>query len=312
MRPVGADAVAGERLEVARVEAGRVAGVVDHRPAHAAAGVVRAQRDRVGAGDDPRLGPVQVVRAGLVADPVACPGSQNGPASSATTRQPARASRCASTDPPAPQPTMTRSTSSASSKRRMSRRSRWLVRVPSLGSSHADSLRSAHRLLIVPLRGRDRRPGCASRTSNGSRGRRRCSCSRADRPGRGSRSRSTPPGGSRTPCRRTGSTGSTRGPRAGRASRRRQVLDAPAAALPGRSRQRGERGAAAIRGVGVEVGQRVPPGLAVLGHVLVAPAVGLPSASRASIICGDRDPGLGRADPRAGRTARGAVPPRPA
>ena len=49
---------------------GRVAGVVHHRPADSAAGVVGPQRHRVVAGDDPRFGPVQVVRAGLVADPV--------------------------------------------------------------------------------------------------------------------------------------------------------------------------------------------------------------------------------------------------
>ena len=42
-------------------------------------------------------------------------GSQNGPASSATTRHPARANRWVSTPPPAPQPTTTASTSSVSS-----------------------------------------------------------------------------------------------------------------------------------------------------------------------------------------------------
>ena len=47
-------------------------------------------------------------------------GSQNGPASRQTTRQPARASRWVSTPPPAPAPTTTRSTSSSRSKRRMS------------------------------------------------------------------------------------------------------------------------------------------------------------------------------------------------
>jgi len=50
-------------------------------------------------------------------------GSQNGPASRAATRQPARASRCSITEPPAPHPTMTRSISSVWSNRRMSRRS---------------------------------------------------------------------------------------------------------------------------------------------------------------------------------------------
>jgi hypothetical protein len=46
-------------------------------------------------------------------------GSQNGPASTITIRQPCRASRWASTEPPAPAPTITRSTSSESANRRM-------------------------------------------------------------------------------------------------------------------------------------------------------------------------------------------------
>jgi hypothetical protein len=43
---------------------------VIHGAADAAAGVVAAQRYRVDAVDDPRFGPVQVVGAGFVADPV--------------------------------------------------------------------------------------------------------------------------------------------------------------------------------------------------------------------------------------------------
>ena len=70
-RPVGADAVHALRVEVRRVKSGGVPGVVDHRPAHATAGVVAAQRYRVGAADLPGLGPVEGVRAPLVADPVA-------------------------------------------------------------------------------------------------------------------------------------------------------------------------------------------------------------------------------------------------
>src|SRR3954465_13888485 len=50
--------------------------------------------------------------------------------------------RCRSVAPPAPHPTMAKSTSSLSSKRRMSSRSLCGVRVPSLGSSHAEALRS--------------------------------------------------------------------------------------------------------------------------------------------------------------------------
>ncbi len=52
------------------MKAGCVAGVMDHGPAHPPTGVVRAERDRVGAGDHPWLGPVQAVRARFVADPV--------------------------------------------------------------------------------------------------------------------------------------------------------------------------------------------------------------------------------------------------
>ena len=92
--PVGAGAVAGEGFEVAGVQPRGIAGVVDHRPADAAAGVVRAERHRVVAGDDARLGPVQVVRAGLVANPVLVrvperAGVQGGDAPAAA-RQPLR------------------------------------------------------------------------------------------------------------------------------------------------------------------------------------------------------------------------------
>ena len=69
-RPVGADAVVGVGGEVAGVEPGRVPRVVDHRAADATARVVRAHRHRVGAGDHPRLGPVEAMRSGLVAHPV--------------------------------------------------------------------------------------------------------------------------------------------------------------------------------------------------------------------------------------------------
>jgi hypothetical protein len=68
--PVRAHAIDGMRGEVARVEPGRVAGEVHHRAADTTAGVVGAQRNRVVAGDDAGLGPVQVVRPGLVAHPV--------------------------------------------------------------------------------------------------------------------------------------------------------------------------------------------------------------------------------------------------
>ncbi|MDT7706888.1 MAG: hypothetical protein QOG20_2495 [Pseudonocardiales bacterium] len=69
-RPVRADPVVGEGGEVAGVEAGGVAGVVHHRPADAAAGVVLAQLDRVGPADHAVLGPVQLMAARLVRHPV--------------------------------------------------------------------------------------------------------------------------------------------------------------------------------------------------------------------------------------------------
>ncbi len=69
-RPVGADAVAGEGLEVGRMKAGGVARVVDHRAAHPAAAVVLAQLDGIGATDDALVRPVDAVGTGLVAHPV--------------------------------------------------------------------------------------------------------------------------------------------------------------------------------------------------------------------------------------------------
>ena len=104
-RPVGADSVVGPGGEVAGVKARGVAGVVHHRPADAAAGVVRAQRHRVVAVDDPRFGPVQVVRARLVADPVGVrvperPGVQadDPPAAPGQPLQHRRAARAAAHD----------------------------------------------------------------------------------------------------------------------------------------------------------------------------------------------------------------------
>ena len=69
-RPVLPHPVARADLEVGGMKARAVAGVVDHRAADAVAGVVLAELDRVLAADDPLLGPVELVRAGLVGDPV--------------------------------------------------------------------------------------------------------------------------------------------------------------------------------------------------------------------------------------------------
>src|SRR6266851_2537185 len=83
-RYFGAHPVEGGGDEVARVEAGGVAGVVDHGPADAAPGVVRAQRNRIRSRDHPGVCPVQVVRPGLVAHPVGV-GIPERPASRAAT-----------------------------------------------------------------------------------------------------------------------------------------------------------------------------------------------------------------------------------
>ncbi len=69
-RPVGCHPVAACDLEVRGVKARGVAGVVDHRAADAAPGVVLAELHGVLPADYPWLGPVQRVGAGLVGDPV--------------------------------------------------------------------------------------------------------------------------------------------------------------------------------------------------------------------------------------------------
>ena len=68
--PVGPYPITGGGLEVRGVKARCVAGVVDHRSPDAASRVVGAERNRVGPADDPRLGPIEAMRTPLVADPV--------------------------------------------------------------------------------------------------------------------------------------------------------------------------------------------------------------------------------------------------
>ena len=139
--PVGTHAVGGKGTEVRGVETGGIAGEVHHRTADAPARIVGAERHRVVA---------RITRGSFQyswCEPDSSltqsrSGIPKGPASKTTTRHPWRAKRWASTLPPAPQPTTTRSTSSSWSKRRMSATRRWLVRVPSLGTSQADSLRA--------------------------------------------------------------------------------------------------------------------------------------------------------------------------
>jgi len=65
-RPVRADPVARHRLEVRRVKARNVAGEMHHRAADAPARVVLAQLNRIVPTDDPRVVPVDVLRALLV------------------------------------------------------------------------------------------------------------------------------------------------------------------------------------------------------------------------------------------------------
>ena len=69
-RPVRTAAVLGEGPEVGGVEPRHVTGVVHHGPAHAPAGVVRPERHRIRAGDDPGFIPIEAVRPELVAHPV--------------------------------------------------------------------------------------------------------------------------------------------------------------------------------------------------------------------------------------------------
>ena len=142
--------------EVAGVEAGRVAGVVHHRAADAAAGVVRAERHRVVAADRRAARSSRGGASPPRRSPSRVSGSQNGPASRATTRQPARASRCSSVEPPAPQPTidevdLVRRRRSGACRRAAGGR----CAVPSGGSSQADSLRSRTPAHPAP----SRRPG---------------------------------------------------------------------------------------------------------------------------------------------------------
>ena len=212
-------------------------------------------------------------------------GSQNGPVSRATTDQPPRASRWASTPPPAPQPTIATSTSSLSAYRRMSRRSRWLVRVPSFGRSQADSLRSRTLTGRPPAAaGAPRRPAVPTGSGRApalgplpglalvqadvlvpARVRRPAEADLVPRPG----------------VRVEGRAGIA-GPQAPHVTRR-QPVPVRAVARPVlhgldqrglfRAGQRRQAPAVPVGRVGVEEGQCLPPRLPVGGHVGVVPAV---------------------------------------
>src|SRR5581483_4518535 len=69
-RPVLPHPVARPDLKVRRVNARAVAGVMDHRTADPVAGVVLAELHRIRSADHPFLGPIELVRAGLVRYPV--------------------------------------------------------------------------------------------------------------------------------------------------------------------------------------------------------------------------------------------------
>ena len=69
--PVGADAIARVDLEVRRMKAGSEGGPVDRAAADAFAAIVGAEGEWIGAAGDAEIFPVELVRAGFVADPVA-------------------------------------------------------------------------------------------------------------------------------------------------------------------------------------------------------------------------------------------------
>ena len=124
-RPVGAHAIHGVRGEVARVEAGSIPSVVRHRPADAAPGVAAgpsapgrtrrspAGRSSTGGASLPRHSPSRC-RGGTGRRPGPPPATRPGPGVANMT------------EPPAPEPTITRSISSSSANRhRVPARLQW-------------------------------------------------------------------------------------------------------------------------------------------------------------------------------------------
>ncbi len=218
--PVRADAVVGEGREVGRMEARRVAGVVHHRSADAAPRVVRTHRHRIRAADESRIGPVERVRTALVAYPVGF-------------RIPERAGIERDDAPPrAGQPLRQRS-------RRRRRSRRWRCRPRR--SRRSGACRRATGAGIRAL-------SAAAKLSRCGRARRRALCighferlafvephvlvaARIRRP-RESRSRSRPTGVSRTPCMRIGSTATTPGSPADRATAASSGFGSPARSRP--------------------------------------------------------------------------------
>ena len=305
----------------------RVPGVVDHRAAHAAARVVRAERHRVGAGDDPGLGPVQVVRPGLVADPVGVrvperPGVQGGhpPAGPGQPLRQHRAARPAAHDDQVDLVARRRTAACPGAAGGWSGCRRW---------ASARRIRSARGPGSFVLLDRVARLAGRPAPRTAPAGPRPCSCTRAGRRARGSPSRSRPTGGRRTRCRRSGSTGSTPG-LAGQpmpVTRAEVLHDLDQRRLIA-GRAVGE--AAPVLGlrVGVQEAQRVPPGLPVLGHIGITPAIGLrlgqPGVDHARSPGPAGGPGAGRRSARparyadrghagrgAGRPAGWRWPPRP-
>ena len=195
--------------------------------------------------------------------------------------------------PPAPQPTMTASSSSPSSKRRMSVRSRWLVRSWPPGSNQADSFRrrtesvnrgvtAGHRVRSRPVVGERRQFDLVT------------TATRSGRPGTSQCSRLPTPrrliapriGGSAesdlVPGPRMGVEGGARvagpeRPDVGRldAVPLLAVVPPPARAGLGTDVERMELDAMTVFGIPVQQGQRNPPGVRIPGHVYVDPAIGL-------------------------------------
>jgi len=115
--PVGANAVAGVDLEVGGVKTRGERGPVNGAAAYAFAAVVAAEGERVFTAGDAEVVPVKLARACFVGNPVAL-GVPERTRLEAAYVKPARARRCNSTPPAEPTPTMAKSISFSSWKRR--------------------------------------------------------------------------------------------------------------------------------------------------------------------------------------------------
>ena len=255
------------------------------------------------------------------------PGSQNGPFSSTTIRQPRRASRCASVTPPAPAPTITRSTGVAG---RVARHpvevlQAALVRIEQ--ERRVVVARHAHRALdpVEAAHGRSRRSrrgpgrGRSSRSPPTSRSRRRAGAgcrsasSRADR--RGRRKADLVPGPGVRVERLADVADDDRRTRAlTLSSPQASPWSSPCEKRPHSSRWRSTPRSAKARSpsawrLAVEPARDRAPGLVVVGQVGVAVAV---DDARGELRVDERehgDPRLARPAPSGGRRAARGSPP---